>query len=512
MGRPIYALGRSQRHRRLNESLNRMRESRGSVTVSSGIAVRDLMRALRRRERVGILGDQSAGRDRGLLVRLFGRRTTLPTGGFELAAKTGAVLLPCFTVRVAPGRHEIHIDEPLAGPGIPVWSLEEQMKRYLRRLEELIAAHPEQWFWAKKRWKYSWTKRLVILSDGKPGHVKQSKAVAEAFRSITDQYGREGMEYPTSIVDVRFRSGWRKRLFYVFAWLFHPWAQGRLEWLKFFFTPETHRALLSAGADFVISAGTALIGLNRCLARECAAKSVVLMKPPFPYNLFRYDLALVPAHDEGPLPAGSLRTLLTPAQSDAGEEYEVFYEKMRAELRDPGRVRIGVFLGGPTRRFTFGLAEAKDLMESLEKIPDRHGDFLLTTSRRTPADVDRFLKKNRARFRRCQKMIIASEDPRPGVPEAVRRLCDILIVTQDSVSMISEAVSSGKPVIVLNLGRGRVPVKHRRFREILEREGAVVGSGLSELERALDEAGSGNAAALAAREKAELKKKLEEIL
>jgi mitochondrial fission protein ELM1 len=52
-------------------------------------------------------------------------------------------------------------------------------------------------------------------------------------------------------------------------------------------------------------------------------------------------------------------------------------------------------------------------------------------------------------------------------------LADVLIVTEDSISMISEAVSSGKKVMVLKLG-ANLPAKHRRFIDLLAMKSAIV--------------------------------------
>ena len=78
--------------------------------------------------------------------------------------------------------------------------------------------------------------------------------------------------------------------------------------------------------------------------------------------------------------------------------------------------------------------------------------------------------------------VIASEDRRASVVPGMMSVADLLIVTEDSVSMISEAVMSGKKVMVLSLSPEGLSKKHRRFKEILERESAVVTASIEELE------------------------------
>ena len=46
-------------------------------------------------------------------------------------------------------------------------------------------------------------------------------------------------------------------------------------------------------------------------------------------------------------------------------------------------------------------------------------------------------------------------------------------VTEDSVSMISEALSTGKKVVIVKLGRNGLPQKHLRFQKNLSRTWGV---------------------------------------
>lgn len=319
------------------------------------------------------------------------------------------------------------------------------------------------------------------------------------------------MEYPTQTLQVRFRSEARRKLFPWFAFFFIPWAQGRLGWLRFFFTPEMQKALEEASADFIISAGSGLIPLNLCLARDNRAKSMVVMKPSFPFNLFRYDLALVPAHDTGLMPRETFRTLLAPSRMDPAA-LEESAQTLRGHLRDPARVKFGIFLGGPTRRFTMDLADIEKLFSLLQRISKREGDYLVTTSRRTPDSICRFLKEKVSRDPSCQMLVIAAEDSRPEVAGGMMALADIVMVTEDSISMISEAVSAGKKVIVLSFGSNGLPDKHRRFQQILARESAVVVANLNDLEKKITSSQNQPYADTIREENAALRARLQEIL
>ena len=73
-GYPILVLVREQKMKRLNELLNRLRESNGCKVIRKGLDVKNILRALIDRNVVGILADQDAGKN-GMFVDFFGRPT-----------------------------------------------------------------------------------------------------------------------------------------------------------------------------------------------------------------------------------------------------------------------------------------------------------------------------------------------------------------------------------------------------------------------------------------------------
>lgn len=469
-GVPMQVLARSQKFPKLNAFLNSLRESLGTVVTTRGMEIRNLLHSLRRKEWVGLLGDQDAGRDGGLILPFLGRKTTVPTGPFEFASRTQTSVIPVLTARRDKEFHDIFVGKPIICRPDSEEDILAGAKAYIAMLEDFITKYPSQWLWETKRWKYSWTKRILILSDGKPGHVKQSLSLAEQLKTISTQHGRSGMEYPSSILEVKFKSAFHRRLFPWFAFFWIPFAQGRLSALRFFFEAQTARKLEEASADFIISAGSGLVPLNLGLAKDSRAKSLVLMRPGFPFNFWRFDLAVVPAHDTGVIPEESFRTLLTPSSMEP-DALKRDADKLAVNLRDRSKIQYSIFLGGDTRRFKMGLKDIQIFMQGLERAA---GDFLITTSRRTSAEVENYLKQEIAPKKSCQMLVIANEDKRPEVAGGMMALAPVLIVTEDSISMISEALRTGKKVLVLCFDSKTLPTKHRRFREILARESAIV--------------------------------------
>ena len=483
-GSPIHVLARDQKFPRLNGLLNQLRESHGSVAISRGAGVRSLIRALREKKLIGVLGDQSAGKTEGMILPFFGRKTSVPTGAFELAQRTEAAVLPCFMVRTQGIKHEIYVGEPLKDDPSqePQARVAAQVRQYLTVLEDFIRRFPDQWLWENKRWKYSWDRKILILSDGKAGHFKQSEVVAELLAGFKEFHGRPGLEFDTERIHVEYRSAWHRKLFFILAPFIKPWIQGNLHWLRPFFTAETQQAIEKANADFIIAAGSGLAPLQCCLAQETGAKKIVIMKPPFPYSLTSYDLAVIPAHDGGKVPKETFRCVIMPSGYRTHDRSEDV-KQLKTRLGENANVKIAVFLGGATHGFDFTISDMEKLCSALKRVAPRCGEYVVTTSRRTSAPVEGFLKSTFAHHPACRFLVIANEENPPYAIGGMMGLANLLIVTEDSLAMISEAVGSGKRVIVLSLSAGELPDKHYRFHRILNQRGLVTLSSLEDLEK-----------------------------
>ena len=126
----------------LNEAVVATRQRFGLKVIPIGrSAVRGITAALEANSIVALLCDLEQGP--GVAVKFFGRRAVVPGGPAAIALKTGAALLPAYSVMTARGRHHIHLDPPLAvHQGETKESL---MQRVIERFETFIRKHPDQW-------------------------------------------------------------------------------------------------------------------------------------------------------------------------------------------------------------------------------------------------------------------------------------------------------------------------------------------------------------------------------
>jgi KDO2-lipid IV(A) lauroyltransferase len=101
-----------------------------------------------------LLDQHAAGRD-GVEVDFFGAPARTFRSLAIIARATGAPVVPAATWRAADGRHVLRFEEAL--PFVQCDDANESIRcntrAYNAALERFILQHPEQWFWAHRRWK-----------------------------------------------------------------------------------------------------------------------------------------------------------------------------------------------------------------------------------------------------------------------------------------------------------------------------------------------------------------------
>ncbi|MDP2355870.1 MAG: ELM1/GtrOC1 family putative glycosyltransferase, partial [Beijerinckiaceae bacterium] len=107
---------------------------------------------------------------------------------------------------------------------------------------------------------------------------------------------------------------------------------------------------------------------------------------------------------------------------------------------------IGVLIGGPTANAAFDALDWKRLADLLGECADQPGVSLrLATSPRTPSEAYDALEPLGAR---ANVRFIDFRKAGPGSAGPVYE-CDAMLVTSDSMSMITEAVAAQRPAIAL---------------------------------------------------------------
>lgn len=149
---PITVLFRPARKPWLRELVATSRDRPNMAAVPTTLAgVRQMLRALRAGEAVGLLPDQVPPQGQGVWAPFFGRDAYTMTLPARLAQQTGAAVLLAWGERLPAGRgYRVHV-RPLEGalaadPGEAAAQVNGEMER-------LVRAGPQQYLWAYARYK-----------------------------------------------------------------------------------------------------------------------------------------------------------------------------------------------------------------------------------------------------------------------------------------------------------------------------------------------------------------------
>lgn len=250
--------------------------------------------------------------------------------------------------------------------------------------------------------------RIRILSDGRPGHENQSIGLAQAIQR------RLGGEKTAPVDVMRFPSG-----------------TGLLRRIRFAHTegPGAPGLIIAAGHSTHLPLWLA--------ARRFGARSVVVMKPSLPIGLF--DLCLMPRHDLS-------KSWQTPSD---GHIVATLGALNRVPERTPEEIaalkeqRGLIMLGGPSKHHGWdspALASAVSAVLAAR----RELSWVIGDSRRTPAGT---LEQLRATGMRVEFAPHQQTGP-DWLPKQLARATEAW-VTEDSVSMLHEAVTAGARTGVL---------------------------------------------------------------
>ena len=232
--------------------------------------------------------------------------------------------------------------------------------------------------------------------------------------------------------------------------------------------------------------GSSIAGVNLLAKYENLGRSLIVMRPPF--SARNFDSVIVPQHDG--LRADENIFVTDKALSLVTEEtLEKDAMRISEELGlSRSAKKIGLLIGGDTERAKMDPRALETVLEGIEKHARRSGSMVLaTTSRRTPVWADTIVKERLSDRNRCPFLVIANEKNRPDAMTGILGLSDILVVSGESISMVSEAVASGKPVIVFKPSPGEsLKPKVRNFLETLKSQKLVVEAEPAHLFEALE--------------------------
>ncbi len=225
------------------------------------------------------------------------------------------------------------------------------------------------------------------------------------------------------------------------------------------FLPLEHKSMFNPPLappwpDILITSGRKAVSVARYIKKASGGKTYTVHIQDPRTSQKTFDLIAVPEHD--PTRGNNVITtlgapnIITPnLLGEAKEKFKAF-EKFSSP-------RIGVLIGGTSKAYTMSMENTQSLIEKLSAL---NGHLMITASRRTGEENANLLRKE------LDGDNIYFWDGTGDNPyRAILAYADVILVTADSTSMLSEAATTGKPVYIIPLegGKKRIQSMHQNL-------------------------------------------------
>ena len=280
--------------------------------------------------------------------------------------------------------------------------------------------------------------RCWVLSDGKAGAETQSLGLAEALGLVPE------------VKRLAVRAPWR-------------WLPPAL-WLAPLAAPGSGGAgLAPPWPDLVIACGRLTAAPAAALRRagRGAIRAIQIQDPQLDPRHF--DLVVAPAHDR--LAGANVLTTLGALHRATPGRLAAAAALLTPRLEALPQPRVAVLIGGDSKVHRMTAETTRHLTEQLARLVNEEGvGLMVTTSRRTGAENNEILRRG------LEGLAVdlwdgAGENPYCGY----LALAEGILVTADSVNMVSEAAATGKPVQVIGLEGGSA--RQERFHDAMREAG-----------------------------------------
>lgn len=284
------------------------------------------------------------------------------------------------------------------------------------------------------------------LTPGAVAFRKQTRGIAQA------------LDIPFIEKKVKRTKAW--------SWLPNKWHLNALKQIAHGYEP-----LRPPWPDLVISSGSCTIPYALAIKKASGGKTAIVhvQKPTIACKHF--DAVVAPEHDRAKNKRsknvletfGATHDISASELNVAAKRFRQQYPKFKAPF-------LSIFLGGSSKKYDFTPQYAAELANQILAIAKEYpGTLLISGSRRTG---DENLAYMAQRFKDYPN-IYFYQNIGTNPYHAMLGLADCLMVTDDSVSMISEACYTGKPVYLLRLPRQQQRKKIQQFIDQAVKRGLI---------------------------------------
>jgi KDO2-lipid IV(A) lauroyltransferase len=172
---PFHVLYRDHKNPVLDSVMRAARTRNFDTAIPRG-DLRGMLNSLRRNMPVWYAPDQDHGADHALFVPFFGVPAATLTAISRLARVSGAAVVPFFQTRL-PGNRGYRITLYPALEHFPGASLDQDLLRINKLIEERVREQPEQYLWVHRRFKTRPPGVPGVYQDGKTPYRRDAESI-----------------------------------------------------------------------------------------------------------------------------------------------------------------------------------------------------------------------------------------------------------------------------------------------------------------------------------------------
>jgi hypothetical protein len=278
--------------------------------------------------------------------------------------------------------------------------------------------------------------KVWLIDEGHAGHRAQSEGILHALQRL-------GLRLDVTAIrcEMKLRGFLRPLAKAVFHRMSGPQA------LRFASRIARFQVPADGPPAFIISSGGQSAFVSRALSLHTGAPNIFVGNlGHFPPGWFAAVMS--------PVDFGAPQCIVTSAVPNAITPDKCREEALRYWDGRVPRGRWALLVGGANRNHPYGESDWAEIAGALNGLARKFGiKWLITTSRRSGADVERLLARE-VDPDAVEEMVLFSSHPKKVV-QPFLGTAEIVFVTQDSLTMLAEAIASGRPVVAIQTGKTR---------------------------------------------------------
>lgn len=225
-------------------------------------------------------------------------------------------------------------------------------------------------------------------------------------------------------------------------------------------TCHTGDTLSAPWPDLIIAAGRKAVAPALWVKKQSKGKAV-LVQLQNPYiNPKHFDMVVAPQHDR--YTGDNVLTTIAGLHKVTSDNIEQAHDEFQETFSKLPKPRIAVLIGGNSKHHTLTTQATVTLCGQLLELANKGHGIMVTASRRT-GDKNEALLKDMLQHENIYFWDGVGTNPYFGL----LAWANTILVTEDSVSMTSEAISTGKPTYIIKMSGGsdRIDTFHALLQE-----------------------------------------------